>query len=447
MQVFSALHRIAATGAIVCFTLAVLVLVPACIPDRKVAVPDAGADQQRQEDLLVDVQVQQDLQPETVGSDAQTQDVPADLPEDIKPEIAPDANPLETDNMAQDAQDIAGDEAEEPQPFCGDGECHKPAENCKNCEVDCGECVYCNYNGECETDFDKGLVENIVTCIDDCHACGDAYCNPAYETCQTCPGDCVVCPECGNKECEAGEGLNSEEPCPADCGTCGDGLCSAIEQMAENCAYDCMAVCGDGTCGKGEFAQEQPGDNYVLCPQDCGWAGDGVCSMVELVNPDGLYGENPIDCLNCGDDICTPEEKDGGLCPKDCAVCGDGVCNLFANVQEDCPADCLQPCGDGLCEMGETYQTCPIDCGGCGDDICTITEFQGGYCLLDCNELCGDGLCTAPYETEQSCAQDCASCLVVCEDGWECGDDLHNCGQKCGACPQEKTCIEHICTE
>lgn len=48
--------------------------------------------------------------------------------------------------------------------------------------------------------------------------CGDGQCN-GDETCQSCPGDCGVCPpECGDGQCNGDETCDS---CVQDCGACG----------------------------------------------------------------------------------------------------------------------------------------------------------------------------------------------------------------------------------
>jgi len=72
----------------------------------------------------------------------------------------------------------------------------------------------------------------------------------------------------------------------------------------------------------------------------------------------------------CGDGVCNIDES-WQTCPEDCpvppkakAVCGDGVCEQLEN-RINCPADCgLENtfCGDGVCEMPETEDICPEDC-------------------------------------------------------------------------------------
>ncbi|UCF80828.1 MAG: PKD domain-containing protein, partial [Acidobacteriota bacterium] len=59
---------------------------------------------------------------------------------------------------------------------CGDGCCSAPAENCSNCDIDCGPCgaMFCG-DGIC----DPG--ENSINCPGDCPPCGYAYCG-SYES-------------------------------------------------------------------------------------------------------------------------------------------------------------------------------------------------------------------------------------------------------------------------
>lgn len=101
--------------------------------------------------------------------------------------------------------------------------------------------------------------------------CGDKKCN-GEETCNTCPGDCGVCPVvpvCGDKKCNGAETCNS---CPGDCGvcpppvSCGDSKCNGDENC-ESCAQDCgvcpaVPVCGNQKCDGGETCN--------TCAQDCG---------------------------------------------------------------------------------------------------------------------------------------------------------------------------------
>ena len=77
---------------------------------------------------------------------------------------------------------------------------------------------------------------------------------------------------------------------------CGDGVCDSVETW-ENCPADCPdpALCGDGTCQKGE-AQH--------CPADCpGASTSGICG-------DGALDEG--EACDCGASVmsCASDEQD-----------------------------------------------------------------------------------------------------------------------------------------
>ena len=270
--------------------------------------------------------------------------------------------------------------------------------------------------------------------------CGDGVCDEAGgETCIGCPEDCGKCTTCGNWLCELGHPKEDPQTCPEDCGPCGDDVCTFYEmQPASFCLLDCAVLCGDSQCEAGE---DVPGsDDY--CALDCGGCFDGVCGYQDLLNPDLAWCKD-ADCVGqCGDGKCEMGES-FETCPVDCVVCGDGVCGKVAGEFEACPADCLRPCGDAQCEGNETPESCAVDCGPCGDGICGIKEMLEGYCPQDCPPECGNGECD-PSESEITCFGDCA-CQPVCDPEWDCGDDVGPCGLQCGVCPQGIECTEHKC--
>jgi len=60
--------------------------------------------------------------------------------------------------------------------------------------------------------------------------CGDAICNTA-ETCNSCPGDCGVCPPvCGDGECNGNETCIT---CETDCGVCSDSCSDTDDGIVE----------------------------------------------------------------------------------------------------------------------------------------------------------------------------------------------------------------------
>jgi hypothetical protein len=117
----------------------------------------------------------------------------------------------------------------------------------------------------------------------------------------------------------------------------------------------------------------------------------------------------------CGDGVCDDGET-STTCPEDCKgpVCGDGVCGS-GETHASCPQDCT--CGDGKCEADETAATCPADCGSGGSGSDT--------------PVCGNNKCEAG-ETVSNCPADCEAMITVENDSsydvsaiyaWPCGSD------------------------
>jgi hypothetical protein len=101
------------------------------------------------------------------------------------------------------------------------------------------------------------------------------------------------------------------------------------------------------------------------------------------------------------------------------------------------------PCGDGVCDDGETHATCPADCLGsgsgsdpdgptCGNGKCETGETQAS-CPQDCGSaaVCGNNKCETG-ETVSSCPADCEAMITVENDSsydvyglyaWPCGSD------------------------
>ncbi|MDP6943953.1 MAG: IgGFc-binding protein, partial [Myxococcota bacterium] len=99
----------------------------------------------------------------------------------------------------------------------------------------------------------------------------------------------------------------------------------------------------------------------------------------------------------------------------DCAPCGDGVCN-GGETSVNCLADCGPECGDDVCSGAETSTTCETDCNdGCGNGACTGKE-TSVTCPVDCEAICGDHACTGA-ETPADCPGDCGAAGDSCTDG------------------------------
>lgn len=95
------------------------------------------------------------------------------------------------------------------------------------------------------------------------------------------------------------------------------------------------------------------------------------------------------------------------------------------------------PCGNSICDAGETTATCPADCPApspntCGNGVCDVGETNGN-CASDCAlpppppNNCGNGVCDS-NETATSCAVDCV--VTPPADGTANGD---------GTCTKDST--------
>ena len=264
-------------------------------------------------------------------------DVPADLD---SPEPAPDAPAdgsgddatVDVPDLADPAEDVPSEVTVDLNPDegvapseCGNSICEK-GETAKNCFEDC----HCG-DGICQPDSG----ENSKNCKDDCCICGDCLCNTmdCGEKLENCPSDCSTC---GDHLMSPGE---SPKCCPLDaCWTgggsgCGDGICMGpmCGEDPQSCPQDCSTTaCGNQTCEKGE--------NPFVCAEDClvKVCGNGSCEP-----PD----EDPLKCPNdCGPSCGDCECKDGEnfvSCPVDCGYCGDGICShCLDETVQNCPKDC-----------------------------------------------------------------------------------------------------------
>ncbi|MDC0666681.1 DUF4215 domain-containing protein [Nannocystis radixulma] len=202
-----------------------------------------------------------------------------------------------------------------------------------------------------------------------------------------------------------------EDPahCPTEChaGSCGDGVCD-VHENAAICSEDCSPGCGDGACEAGE---------EVTCPRDC-----EPCS-----------GDSCV----CGD-ICDAQEN--WTFVEACLdTCGNGQEDA-GETEETCPRDFPGPgCGDEICSVDEDPAHCPTEChaGSCGDGVCDVHE-NAAICGEDCSPGCGDGACDAGEEV--TCPRDCEPCSG---DSCVCGDMICGPGESMTECPQD--CTEASC--
>ena len=155
----------------------------------------------------------------------------------------------------------------------------------------------------------------------------------------------------------------------------------------------------------------------------------------------GLDGPQVADVaflVPCGNDLCEAGES-AATCPADCgSECGDGVCNGEESTAS-CSEDCGALCGDGACGGVETTATCAVDCGtSCGDGVCAETEVDEP-CPDDCGDDCGDDACSGD-ESSVTCVADCGS---------SCGDGACNGDEASSSCPADcgSSCGDGSCTE
>jgi hypothetical protein len=99
-------------------------------------------------------------------------------------------------------------------------------------------------------------------------------------------------------------------------------------------------------------------------------------------------------------------------CPNSCDdfnECTEDYCSDETNFK--CvhkPID--NCCGNGKCEIGETYENCADDCPNC-DDSDSCTEDSYDYHLKECSHkdiipCCGNGICESS-ESKIICSEDC----------------------------------------
>jgi hypothetical protein len=114
----------------------------------------------------------------------------------------------------------------------------------------------------------------------DVELCGNAHCD--IVTKKICPGTGLDCEEvnCEVFSCEEVITYDDREVCPGDCATLGDGECTCentnipdenLNRPDPRAYFDCH--CGD--------LDEDPsvGENVVSCRKDCGYCGDGICTL------------------------------------------------------------------------------------------------------------------------------------------------------------------------
>lgn len=124
-------------------------------------------------------------------------------------------------------------------------------------------------------------------------------------------------------------------------------------------------------------------------------------------------GENPATCDM--DTRCEPANgENASNCASDCGGTNPPACDLdmvcdTGEVPASC-TDCVNtnPCGDGTCSGGETYESCPADCGGVPTNQVTWWARVGGV-----DKVCVNAAYTACAQLPTSDPKHCSKLTSV----------------------------------
>ena len=201
------------------------------------------------------------------------------------------------------------------------------------------------------------------------------------------------------------------------------------------------------------------------------YSGSGGNNLAMQLVVDGLklQGCNPT-FLDARDAILLADQNNGGGANR-CLIweafakrgmgvgAGDGGNSNSLNVTEDfsLPPECVQGCGNGICESGEDCTTCPSDCVSgtsagavCGNGLCETADGENCLsCAADCRGVqsgkpanrfcCGDGTAGQNPVTcaDARCTSGGFSCTTTPAPGggsFCCGDLMCDPGEGCGNC-------------
>jgi hypothetical protein len=321
---------------------------------------------------------------------------------------------------------------------------------------DCGDPAA----GSCFEDNGTAGCDNEICCATVCEV-DDACCLASWDS---------VCVEFANQFCNPNQGncaADEVEDCDGS-GECwpaawvGDAYCDGTAQdfgadlcCIDNDGGDCTAeqcvpnVCGDGEC--------TPGETPASCPDDCDaaecnsvvaidggcnatadsglitleWAGGCVAAEIEFVGLGTLAGafnsgvtiQGIGIASECYDIIVTFDDGNVADTVNGCHSCGDAPV-----------------CGDGVCAVGESFDTCPDDCdeGGCPDGQVADCDLSG-ECWTEA--WIADGFCdgTAQAYGADLCCYDGG--VAGQFDGGDCtAEDCAGGGDPIGACCVDETC-------
>lgn len=219
---------------------------------------------------------------------------------------------------------------------------------------------------------------------------------------------------CGNGACEPGEGYIL---CPEDCPTqCGDGYCDNYE-VQQGSQYHCPAdceVCANG----GEWPSccpEGRSGPYCLCDNG---SGNPDCSEEDPCSQPDAYETNP-DCNDCLKGSCSAEDKCNDSCRGKNERCeGVGPSSQF-NAEEQAQCSCASyPDADAACKT--------IGLGKCKNDDSSVGPCCNGACkLTQCSDS-KDNEEQSPYsgrtfqddkaDKEDWACKECESCYLAGEN-------------------------------
>jgi hypothetical protein len=242
--------------------------------------------------------------------------------------------------------------------------------------------------------------------------CGSLHCEDICTSDQSCTAGCnqptptstppPSCPECGtypncySPSCTctcgcsslscSGQTCNPNPYCSpvhtCDCysNSCTGGVGKPEPYCSDSCQYNCVSIdCYGGVCNP-------------TPPVDCTNIGCGIppnC-FPPYCDPSHTCGCYSTSCTGGAD---RPEPYcDNTKCPGGCSSdsCDGGVC-IAPPISPPISPTPIPPCGDGLCDSGETCSNCSLDCG-----VCTGTV-RARACLVLAGDSCNTvRVCSTP---------------------------------------------------
>ncbi|MBI2044802.1 putative metal-binding motif-containing protein [Candidatus Pacearchaeota archaeon] len=274
-------------------------------------------------------------------------------------------------------------------------------------------------------------------------------------------GVCVACVSgspCGPEQGNTGECNMGQSVCSNGTYSSCSGAVYPVGEICDNKDNDCDGlidedgVCGGGGCPDIDADRYTTEANPTTCNNDCNGltclGGSDCNDNSSLINP----GRQEI----CGDGIdndCNPATSD--TCPvsctpatcsslgKQCGTWANGTTNACAGSLNcgscqsgySCNAtgQCINNCGNGVCDIGETSSSCSADCQpttctySCGTKNC-------GTVADSCGAQRSCGTCNSGYscDTNQVCQSTCVDAdgdsymkydAALCPTGKDCNDN------------------------